>query len=101
MSQEDDEWEQAARDLSRLEVTSKNPPTDKPQINVQKPPFKVMKSPTDSGVGGISSLGDVNRDQDTEDQAIDSAILSAMSNPRERMMLFQVERDFLKFVKSK
>ena len=35
------------------------------------------------------------------DDQIDSALLSAMSNPRERMQLFQIEDTILKFVKSK
>ena len=35
------------------------------------------------------------------DDQIDSALLSAMSNPRERMQLFQIEDAILKFVKSK
>ena len=35
------------------------------------------------------------------DDQIDSALVSAMSNPRERMQLFQIEDTILKFVKSK
>lgn len=37
----------------------------------------------------------------TADQPIDSALLNAMANPRERMILFQIENNILKFVQSK
>jgi len=35
------------------------------------------------------------------DDQIDSALLSAISNPRERMVLFQIENTILEFVKSR
>jgi hypothetical protein len=38
--------------------------------------------------------------QPTE-EAIDSALLNAIDNPRERMILFQIEDTILRFVKSK
>lgn len=75
--------------------------------------------PYDSNTGNINSNTTTNYNQSNininnyyppnniiqvnplPDDQIDSALLSAMSNPRERMQLFQIEDAILKFVKSK
>ena len=75
--------------------------------------------PYDSNTGNINSNTTTNYNQSNininnyyppnniiqvnplPDDQIDSALLSAMSNPRERMQLFQIEDAILKFVISK
>lgn len=53
------------------------------------------------GVINNSSTGQLISLPSTADQPIDSALLSAMANPRERMALFQIENNILKFLQSK
>lgn len=67
-----------------------------------------LKSSTPVAILPRSSVPFIERTQNTPspvpqptEETIDSALLSAIENPRERMILFQIEDTILRFVKSK
>ena len=82
----DEEWDEAAVEIERLDISMKNEKQKAP------PMVKGMINPIDNRPVAPSSQDEIH---------LDSAILSAMSNQRERMVLFQIEQDILKFVESK
>lgn len=70
---EDDEWERTEQALSTLQLQNIPEP---PQLNIPPDPPAA------------------------DDSTIDSALLNALNNPRERMILFQIEDLILRFVRS-
>ena len=115
---EEDEWEKAADNLSKLNFTeptssdnnsssSSNGPTLTSSTGVAPPPLPQTYSSDLNNKApplpwsGHNNNNDYRCSSIIEDEGgIDSALLSAMSNNRERMVLFQIEEDILKFVRS-
>ena len=69
------------------------PSYDSTYSNNQMPPYYPQQQQT-----GVQYM---NYSPSTADDPVDSALLNAMSNPRERMVLFQIENTILSFVQSK
>eukprot|EP01035_Chromulina_nebulosa_P040953 gene40953-55349_t len=112
---DDDEWSRAEVTLKPLSDQSKTRkplgsasvpilPASSRYNSSNNPPFETNAALNTTFYNQSSSnyypQNNIIQVNPLPDDQIDSALVSAMSNPRERMQLFQIEDTILKFVKS-
>lgn len=94
MSNEDDEWETAEVQIQNLSV-DRNEPAKPPMV------FNRMQQKSNSPDIAVRPYTEQQPSlRMLPEEPIDSALLNAISNPRERMVLLQIENSILNFMNS-
>lgn len=124
---EDDEWEQVEAKMAALKIEANKAAAPKPAPQFQQPsgfaqPPRFLTRPQPHGTGeqdvggagfyppqsqdgmmqmqGLASAHSAHASHASDDEPLDSAVLEALRNPRERMNVLNAENSILNFVRS-